>query len=105
MFLRLFFAVIGGCICIVNVLSEARNANPLALAASFESLSAYGGNSDSLGVSQLLVFPHATQELFRVDGSSDIQTSATQCHMVGEAYVGQLIGQRNARPRSNAALK
>ncbi|GJX04362.1 DNA helicase [Tanacetum coccineum] len=79
MFLHLFFAVIGGCICIVNVLFEARNANPLALAASFESLSAYGGNSDSLGVYQLLVFPHATQELFRVDG--------------------------NARPRSNTALK
>ncbi|GJY97817.1 DNA helicase [Tanacetum coccineum] len=89
----------------LNVLSEARNANPLALGASFESLSAYGGNSDSLGVSQLLVFPHATQQLFQVDGSSNIQTSATQCHMVGEAHVGQPIGQGNARPRSNAALK
>nr|GEX81855.1 hypothetical protein [Tanacetum cinerariifolium] len=77
------------------VLSEARNANPRALAARSEYSSAYGGNSNL----------QATKQLFRVDRSLHIQTSATQSYMVGEAHVDQLSGQGNAGLRYSVALK
>nr|GEV93625.1 NIN-like protein [Tanacetum cinerariifolium] len=53
---------------------------------------------ETLGISSFLVSPHATQQLFRVDGSSDILTLATQSYMVGETHAGQPSGQRNVRP-------
>ncbi|GJW87334.1 hypothetical protein Tco_0162674 [Tanacetum coccineum] len=87
------------------VLSKARNANPWALAARFEYSSAYGGNSDLQGVSQLSVFLQAIKHLFRVDGSLHIQNLATQSYMVGQAHVDQLSGQGNAGLRYSVALK